>query len=126
MANLLFESLTFLSEQATLYKEHPQQALESIRERAHQLRMYARDGCPEDLGHIENEKEPSEQSNIVTDEGQIKSNPKILSFEDNRITLPPIPNLRGVDNDSLRNLLMSWFYAGYYTAKAELVSQQGT
>lgn len=37
----------------------------------------------------------------------------------NRISGPPLPELPGVDADYVKNLLMSWFYAGYYTAKAE-------
>ena len=40
--------------------------------------------------------------------------------------LPPVPNFPGVDPDALKNLLMSWFYAGYYTAKSELTLAQRT
>jgi hypothetical protein len=36
--------------------------------------------------------------------------------------MPPVPHIEGVDSDVLKNLLMSWFYTGYYTAKAEMSS----
>ncbi|PWW75267.1 hypothetical protein C7212DRAFT_280944 [Tuber magnatum] len=41
--------------------------------------------------------------------------------------LPPIPQniVGGAENEVLRNLLMSWYYAGYYTGLYEGQQQQG-
>ena len=88
--------------------------------------MYARESGNEDL-FVET------TSNVIDESEEISNEytkcERSLEAADNIATndesngpnrgLPPIPNIPGVDKEILTNLLMSWFYAGYYTGLAE-------
>jgi hypothetical protein len=119
MATLLSESLEFLSHQILNYEKDPIDSLRLINERSLQLRMYARG---EDLDNLSS-SEVKDSSQSEPDEPKTNSDPIFEMPNETRFHLPPIPKIPGVDEDSFKNLLMSWFYAGYYTARAELVTQ---
>lgn len=95
-----------------------------IRERAHQLRVYAAPVMEDIINEPEGVSEVPDDSPSTY--SAANDRPATVNHETvdpvDSMRLPPIPKLKGVDDDTLRNLLMSWFYTGYYTGKAEAES----
>lgn len=119
--SLLLNSLEFLKEQVTSYEDDSVAAIRRIRDRAYQIRSYASFNdvnitVLEDTGVC-----ASGENNNYTEAANAKIEQADLAAAsgNHSALLPPIPDIPGVDGDMLRNLLMSWFYAGYYTAKTE-------
>ena len=127
--SLLIDSLEFISREFLLAESEPSRAIENITRRAMQLRTYAR-GCSENqtISQTIDEADVESRSNLDPGDDDIREEsdkpvtmPPYCQMENvNFAGLPPIPNFPGVDSDMLKNLLMSWFYAGYYTAKSEV------
>ncbi len=104
------------------------EALEAIRERSLRFRVYARssDDTEElvldsslvqlDESHFD---EINVSTNLETSPVEVVPDNHGISQEREDLQLPPIPGIPGVDKEVLTNLLMSWFYAGYYTGLAE-------
>lgn len=88
--------------------------------------MYARENGNEDL-LVETTSDFIDESEEISNEftkceGSLEGTDNIATndgLKDPNRGLPPIPNIPGVDKEILTNLLMSWFYAGYYTGLAE-------
>ncbi len=127
MGSLLLDSFQFLGHQLQLSQENREDAFEALRERALRFRQYAHDSINnEDLNietSSESNGESAENSSEYTkcDLNEVESHDTEKKFDKQPSTksLPPIPNIPGVDNEVLTNLVMSWFYAGYYTGLAE-------
>lgn len=131
MTSLLTDSLDFLSNQIEFCLSNPEHAARIIAERSVQLRAYARGvEISETLDFNENSVESAEGADtncVQGEQGQQEnhSHQRSIACEApktsiSRSELPPIPQIPGVDPDAMKNILMSWFYAGYYTAKAEI------
>jgi hypothetical protein len=118
MTSLIEDSLTFLAQQIEAAKTDLHQAVHTIDSRAIQLLSYARDShdvvdFEQPDSHTNNEDELEVPPTVLppTNPAHATLNPPV--------TLPPIPSIPGVDEETLRNLLMSWFYCGYYTGLAQ-------
>jgi hypothetical protein len=126
MGSLLLDSLQFLGQHLQAAQENQGDAFDSIRERALRFRMYARENGNEDL-LVETTSNFIDESEEISNEyikcdGSLEGTDNIATNDELNVTnrcLPPIPNIPGVDKEILTNLLMSWFYAGYYTGLAE-------
>ena len=128
MGSLLVDSLKFLGEQLEKIPEKRDEALEMIRERAVRIRMYSRDVSSNQNLAFDSTSEKSDESVCLVepidtqsnDQGDTSASNMTPSFPmESASRLPPIPDIPGVDKDVLSNLLMSWFYVGYYTGLAE-------
>jgi hypothetical protein len=127
-------SLQFLAENLVLSSTNMDSSTQNVRERSVRLQQYT---IGQTLDKFEEENGKG-QSFIASDipsataSSSFPGNPSQKCKDDiggsigaawptsgNRISGPPLPELPGVDADYVKNLLMSWFYAGYYTAKAE-------
>ena len=124
MTSLVPDSLEFIAREVTAYQANPDCAVRNIQSRALLFRSQARFGQSNenleepDVIRTEIQKAPS----VAADDREFSSkNVECSNRTYEGCGLPPIPVLKGVDPDALKNLLMSWFYAGYYTAKAECV-----
>jgi len=121
--SLLRDSLDFLANELSQSQSSDDHAdiTSRIRVRAFQLRVYANTST-EDF-HVEESSTLSDVSNSAKakQHNAEKVGPQADSPTIKHV-MPPIPKIYGVDDDILRNLLMSWFYAGYYTGKAEAES----
>jgi hypothetical protein len=121
MGSLLKESLDFLADNIELSRSDPDEAVYRLEERALRFHQYAsKSALDEDLVIVDDvtdsecdDTEPNSVTRIET-EAVPQTTPAGTST-----ALPPIPNIAGVDKETLTNLLMSWFYAGYYTGLAE-------
>ena len=127
MGSLLLDSFQFLGQQLQLSQDNRDDAFEAIRERALRLRQYARDSFNNEDLELETSSESKGESAENSGEYTRCDLNEVESLEQEREvdkkvsgkSLPPIPNIPGVDKEVLTNLLMSWFYAGYYTGLAE-------
>lgn len=130
MTSLLTDSLDFLSNQIEIGLSDPERASRTIAERAVQLRAYARGIVINETLNFDEETvecgEGADTSCVQGEQGPQEEyfySPSIAwaaaKSDISRSQLPPIPQIPGVDPDAMKNILMSWFYAGYYTAKAE-------
>jgi hypothetical protein len=128
MTSRIEDSLEFLSEQLESSSNDFELSVREIRDRAFTLRSSYRSATPsEDLTH----SRFTEPNNRSTGAGEVFGPSSRESSQDFcpplgvsaagiHQQLPPLPCFPGVDQDALRNLLMSWFYVGYYSAKSEL------
>ncbi len=113
MPSLLEDSLEFLSEQLQRSKNDMPDAVYNIGMRTLQFREYA-NPVTEELDF--------DSVTLNVDEARIPVNDQ--DYQDDKFAplmtegLPPVPNIPGIDTDVLRNLLMSWFYCGYYSGLA--------
>jgi hypothetical protein len=128
MGSLLLDSLDFIANQLKLADSNMDDALEAIRERSLRFRVYARSSDDEEQFEIDSSSVQLDESN--NDDINVSSNRGPIPNESltgdhayaqkcGNSGLPPIPAIPGVDKEVLTNLLMSWFYAGYYTGLAE-------
>jgi hypothetical protein len=119
--SLLLDSLDFLASHISDSSSDPDLTVKRIRDRAYQIRCYTcgnevlETGIPQ-TNPESSESENEQENEIIESEILPEKVPETFAPES---LLPPIPNIPGVDRDVLKNLLMSWFYTGYYTAKAE-------
>jgi hypothetical protein len=111
--------LEFLASKLVEHNIDPDRAIDEIEERALQLRIYAKD-CEnvETLEYSEEELE-LENSNSIKPDHANSPLPTQFPASPQQPSLPPIPDIPGIKPDVLSNLLMSWFYVGYYTGLAE-------
>lgn len=118
MTSLVPDALDFLAREVSRYDVDSETALCSMKERSIFYRDQAR-------FKLKNEDFTESEFVQIDIEKQVDdSSPKVAEstnsfFQGFSVAPPPVPNLPGVDPDVLRNLLMSWFYAGYYSAKCE-------
>lgn len=129
MTSLLTDSLTFLSSQLDLCEHDIDESVRNIRDRAFTLRSYSSQDSTS-IQFVEPVPAVEMDDELNSNMGELQASKSGDSFLSGRTqechqdrlrsTLPPIPSFPGVDQDFLRNLLMSWFYAGYYTAKSEM------
>lgn len=127
-------SLQFLAENLLLSSTNMDSSTFNVRERSVRLQQYIVGATPDKF----EENNGNDQSFIASDSPSATASSSFPAKPSqrlkgdisgsigapwptpgNRISGPPIPELPGVDADYVKNLLMSWFYAGYYTAKAE-------
>ena len=129
MTSLLTDSLTFLSSQLDLCEHDIDECVKNIRDRAFTLRSCSSQDStsiqfvePVPAVEMDDELNLNIGGSQASHSGDsfIPGRTQQCNQDRFRSTLPPIPSFPGVDQDSLRNLLMSWFYAGYYTAKSEM------
>jgi len=121
------DSLRFLADKLEEYEHQPKISIGEIEKRALQLRIYASNIAEHDsleyeeaAAATEEQVEPEESPiDEIEEEDHSQNIPKSLPA-----SLPPIPKIPGVDSDVLSNLLMSWFYTGYYTGLAEANSKK--
>lgn len=132
--SLVQGSLEFLAENLISSKANMDQSARDVRERSARLQQY-RTGPGSDSFEVATENSKSlVESNIPCVAAGPSFPPHESNFDSSGAVAPPntasppdrnllsslpLPQLPGVDADILKNLLMSWFYAGYYTAKAE-------
>jgi hypothetical protein len=129
MASLLEDSLTFLSSQLEASNNDVQASVRNIKDRAFRLLEYSQQPSSScDFAESPQVSTSVDVSNAPEIRNDFASRPDTCVGAVNTAespvrpvvnSLPPIPVFPGVDQDSLRNLLMSWFYVGYYTAKSE-------
>jgi hypothetical protein len=113
--SLLRDSLDFLQREISAAQLDEISAVERVRDRSRSLRMYS----TEEPRVIEPTNTQLTEHRDDSDSHSVRPNEMNFASQTPAGALPPIPSIPGVDEDVLRNLLMSWFYAGYYTAKAE-------
>ena len=124
MTSFVPYSLGYLSNEVTRYAADPETALSNIAEKSIIFRDRARAGninedfTENDFVQVDAESE-SLDSPVAVPSASVDAPIFPSQFQERPVNLPPLPALNGVDPDVLRNLLMSWFYTGYYTAKAE-------
>lgn len=121
LMSLIQNSLSFLAENLEQYPTDPDSIIRRICDRSFALQSYA------SQAHDALEDNAFPSDDVVTNappttaESGMSNSPEIQEFchASSPMTRLPIPEIPGVDSDVFKNLLMSWFYAGYYTAKAE-------
>ena len=128
MGSLLLDSFNFLGQQLQVAQDNRPDAFDSLRQRAFCYRQYARSSSLKEDVIIDSPSETNEDAVEISGEFTkieadiIEPTPSTsgTNFAEHAArSLPPIPDIPGVDREILTNLLMSWFYAGYYTGLAE-------
>lgn len=122
MPSLLDDSLEFLAQQIDLSSRDLPSAVHNIGMRTIHLRAYA-DPVTEELEFDDVPEGIVHSTTVEPEQQHVDTSRTVTGIPENTHTIPPIPNIPGVDPDVLRNLLMSWFYCGYYSGLAHSTSK---